>query len=340
MTFEEARSEFPVLERLAYLNAGTFGPLARATVAAMAARERADLEGGRGGEPYYMEARALRARVRARIAGLLGVDGAHVALTSSTTNACNIVLAGLDLGPEDEVVTTDVEHFGLLGPVHASGAGVRVARLRELPTAQALEAILAEIGPRTRLLALSHVSWMTGDVLPVSALKDATGLPVLVDGAQTVGAVPVDASAFDFYTVSAQKWLCGPDATGALYVADPQRLRVAAPSHFSQQRYEPDGSFVPVAGAARFDSGWIPLPSLAGLEAAIDGAPEWRFERARAIAVRCRELLEKRFEMVTAPDQATLVTFRLPGDAKETARRLYERGVVRIRAAADDLREA
>jgi len=317
-----------VLARLAYLNAGTFGPLARATVEAMAERERRDLELGRGGEPYYAEARALRARVRARIAALLEVPPELVALTTSTTNACNIVLAGLDLEPEDEVVTTDVEHFGLLGPLHASRARVRVARVRDLPPARFLEAILAEVGPRTRLLALSHVAWTTGNVLPVAELKEATGLPLLVDGAQTVGAISVDASPFDFYTVSAQKWLCGPDATGALYVADPDGLRVTAPTYFSQMSYEEDGSFVPRPGAARFDAGWISTASLAGLESAVVGAPEWRYDRAREVAERCRALLAERFEVVTAPAQATLVTFRPRGDAAETVRRLYERGVV------------
>src|SRR5262249_9634916 len=159
--------------------------------------------------------------------------------------------AGLGLAAEDEVVTTDSEHFGLLGPLHASGARVRVARIRDVAPERALDAILAEVGPRTRLLALSHVSWMTGNLLPVREARDATGVPVLVDGAQAAGAIPIDLGGLDFYTVSGQKWLCGPDATGALYVADPERLRVAAPTYLSQTAYEPDGAFVPREGAAR-----------------------------------------------------------------------------------------
>ena len=327
MTFDEARAQFPVLARVAYLNAGTFGPLARATVDAAAAWDRRLLEQGRSGQAHRDEVRALREQVRERISALLGVDAATVALTSSTTNACNIVLAGLDLAPDDEVVTTDAEHFGLLGALHASGARVRVARVRDLPAERALTAILAEVGSRARLLALSHVSWMTGNVFPVAELKRETGLPVLVDGAQTVGAVPVNATPFDFYTVSGQKWLCGPDATGALYVGDPDRLRVAAPTYFSHRGYEPDGSFAPVEGAARFDSGWISPGSLAGLEAALDAVPEWSSERARAVAERCYELLAERFEIVTAPGQATLVSFRSGGDAAEVAASLFERGV-------------
>src|SRR4029079_9159189 len=90
----------------------------------------------------------------------------QLALTSSTTNGCNIVLSGLELGPDDEVVTTDSEHPGLLLPPHVSGARVRVAEVAAKPTAAALPTILSCITPRTKLLALSHVLWTTGQVLP------------------------------------------------------------------------------------------------------------------------------------------------------------------------------
>jgi L-cysteine/cystine lyase len=322
VNFDEARAQFPVLDRIAYLNAGSMGPLAKATLDAMAARQQADLERGRTGRPYIDEMLALRSRVRAGLAGTIGVPAENVALTSSTTAGCNIVLAGLRLGPEDEVVTTDSEHFGLLGPLHASGARVRVARIRELPPEQALKTILAEVGPSTRLLALSHVSWLSGNVFPVEELRDETGLPMLVDGAQSAGAMPVDASAYDFYTVSGQKWLCGPDATGALYVRDPERLHVALPTYFSQDRHDETGAYTPKAGGARFDGGWIPTSSLAGLEAALGTVPHWAFHHAREVAARCWSLLSERFTVVTAPGQATLVSFVARGDAAEAAARL------------------
>ena len=328
MTLEEARAEFPVLTRFAYLNAGSVGPLPGVAAAAIERWNRRELEEGRASLAYFTDMLELRERGRATLAALVGVRPDQLALTSSTTDACNIVVGGLRLGPGDEVVTTDVEHFGVLGPLHASGARVRVAGLKGRPAAEAAEAILAEVTPRTRLLAVSHVAWTTGQVLPVEELKRETGLPLLVDGAQSVGAIPVDASPFDFYTVSGQKWLCGPVPTGALVVAEPEGLEVAAPNYLSQSSYQPDGRFEPRDGAARFDDGWIATGYLDGLLAAIEAAPEWRYERGRDVAARCRAQLEERFEVVTEPDQATLVSFRPNGDATEVAARLLDAGVI------------
>jgi L-cysteine/cystine lyase len=326
VTWEEARAEFPLFERYAYLNAGTNGPIARATAEAMAEQERRDLERGRGGAAYFERALELRDEVRAKLAAAVGAPPELMSLATSTTNGCNIVLAGLELGPEDEVITTDGEHFGLLGALAASPAQVRVAAVRELAPEESLEVLLREVTPRTRLFALSHVCWMTGNRFPAEQLKGSTGLPVLVDGAQSAGALELDATAFDFFAFSCQKWLCGPDATGGLVVLDPEALAVAAPSYLSQQAYAPTGAFTPREGAARFDSNWTPVPSLAGLSAALELKPEGRFERALEMAARCRALLAER--VVTAPGQATLVAFRVEGDSAEVVKDLYEAGVV------------
>jgi L-cysteine/cystine lyase len=329
VTVEQARAAYPVLERTAYLNAGTFGPLAQATLDTMARQQRLELAHGRAGRAYFDRMLELRESVRTKLASVLGVEAARVALTSSTTESCNLVLAGLGLEAGDEVVTTDCEHFGLIGALAVSGATPRIAAIRDRPAEQALEAILAEVSPRTRLLALSHVAWTTGNRLPVEELRAATALPILVDGAQSAGAIPLDASGFDFYTVSAQKWLCGPDATGALFVREPERLGLVAPSYFSQAGYDlARGTFEPKPGAARFDPGWISTASLAGVEAALDLHPDWGFERAAEMATRCRQLLEESFDVVTAPGQATLVSIRTPADPAEVVLRAHEQGVV------------
>jgi L-cysteine/cystine lyase len=321
VTFEEGRALFPVLERLTYLNAGTFGPLARPVVEAVERETRRDLEQGRAGSAWFEYALGVRDHLRAAVAALVGAEVEQVALTASTTDGCNIVLAGLDLRPEDEVVTTDSEHFGLLGPLHASGARVVVA-------APEPDAILAAVGPRTRLVAVSQVLWTTGALLPVRELRERAGVPVLVDGAQSVGALPVGAAGLDFLTISGQKWLCGPDATGALVVADPERLRIARPSYFSKLSNEPDGSFVARPGAARFEPNWMPVGSVAGLFAALELRPEWAFERAADVAARCRERLAGVVEVV--PGDSLLVSFRPPpGETAEAAaKRLEEAGVI------------
>jgi L-cysteine/cystine lyase len=318
MTAAEARALFPALERLAYLNAGTFGPLARPTAAAVQDQLDADLADGRFGKAYFERMLDLRKQARAALAGLVGAEPEQISLTSSTTDGCNIVLAGLDVQAEDEIVTTSEEHFGLIGPVHASGAHVVVVEPDP-------DAILAAVTPRTRLLALSQVLWTSGRALPVRELREQTRVPVLVDGAQSVGSIPVDAAGLDFLTISGQKWLCGPDSTGALVVADPERLRVARPSYFSQSAHEPSGSFEPAAGAARFDPGWLSSAVLAGLLAALDVRPEWAYERAETMAARCRELLAPLVEIV--PGDATLVAFRAEEPPALVAR-LAEEGVV------------
>jgi selenocysteine lyase/cysteine desulfurase len=321
VTFEEARAQFPVLERFAYLNAGSAGPLPRAAADAARSRLERDLEQGRGGATYIEEVLELRERVRGGIAAVLGTTAEHVALTDSTTRGCQVAVAGLVLDSGDEILTTADEHFGLLGQLHASGARVVVAEADE-------DALLAAVTPRTRLIALSHVLWTTGRRLDLTQVRRADGPPLLVDGAQSAGAIPVDLAGADFYTVSAQKWLCGPDASGALFVRDPERLPVALPSIFSPQGYEADGSFSPKNGARRFDSGWVGAPSLAGLEAALGVHPEWRYEAAAATAARCRELLEPLVDVVSPEGHSTLVSFRPRGDPTELVAALDAEGVI------------
>jgi L-cysteine/cystine lyase len=321
MTPDEARAQFPVLERYAYLNAGTNGPLARATVEALVDQAQRDLRSGRSGKEYFERMLELREAARAGFAAVLGVDLERIALVDSTTRGCSTVLAGLGLTGEDEAITTDQEHFGLAGPLYATGARVVMVDADE-------DAILAAITPRTRLIATSHVLWTTGRRLDLARLRRESGLPLLVDGAQSAGAIDVDVGDVDFYTVSAQKWLCGPDPSGALYVRDPELVRIKSPSYFSQESYELSGAFVARTTSARFDAGWIGVPNLVGLIAALGTHPDWRYERAAANAARCRELLEPHVEIVTPPGHSTLVSFRPNGDPTELVRTLEEQGVI------------
>jgi L-cysteine/cystine lyase len=321
MTFDEARAQFPVLDRFAYLNAGTNGPLARSTIEAVVEQAHSDLQLGRSGAEWIERVLAMRDDARAGLAAVVGVDAAHVALTDSTTRGCAIVFAGLGLRSEDEVVITTDEHFGLTGPAYASGARIVLSDANE-------DAILAAVTPRTRLIATSHVLWTTGRRLDLERLRTEGGVPILVDGAQSAGAIAVDATPFDYYTISAQKWLCSPEPAGALYVRDPERLRVVSPGYLGQSSYEPTGAFVPKEGGARFDSGWTGTPTLAGLVAALGTHPDWRYERAAEAAARCAELVAGQVEVVTPPGHSTLVSFRPDGDPAELVARLGEQGVI------------
>jgi len=321
MSYEDARRQFPVLEHTAYLNAGTNGPLARSTIDAFVTEAQRDLREGRSGKAYFERMIGLRVAARDGFAALLRVDAAHIAIVESTTRGCATVLAGFGLSGEDEVITTDQEHFGLTGPLFATGA-------RVVMTAAEEDAILGAITPRTRLIATSHVLWTTGRRLDVHRLKRESGLPVLVDGAQSAGAIPVELGELDFYTVSAQKWLGAPDPAGALYVRDPELVRVKTPSYFAQESYELTGEFVPKDSAARFDGGWVGVPALSGIVAALAVHPDWRYERSAEMAARCAELLARHVDVVTPPGHSTLVSFRPPGDPEELVASLHARGVV------------
>src|SRR5213592_3833928 len=270
MTPAEARALFPVLERVAYMNAGSVGPLSRRTFEAMQAAQTSALTGGRGAASVWEAAFANEAKTRQGIAALIGVAPEKVVPTTSTTEGCNIVVTGLRLTPEDEVVTTDGEHPGLLMPLLASGAQIKKARVMERPAAEALQAVVNEVTPRTRLVALSHVLWLNGHVLPLADIKRETGLPLLVDGAQSVGAIQVDAAVADWYTVSGQKWLCGPETTGALYVADHETLRPRMQSYYASARTD----------ATRLQVVHLAHTMVAGLRAAVADLPEWGFRRA------------------------------------------------------------
>ena len=97
---------------------------------------------------------------------------------------------------------------------------------------------------------------------------------------------------------------------------------------FAQDSYELSGAFVPKDSAARFDGGWVGVPALVGIVAALATHPDWRYERAAETAARCAELLTPHAEVVTPPGHSTLVSFRPQADPAELVSALYDRGVV------------
>jgi L-cysteine/cystine lyase len=299
---EIVRSGMPAARHAVYLNAGTWGPLP--TRAADAMRARIDVVESRGriGSSGYAEFSRIREAARAALAESMSSDPERIALTHSTSGGMNLVLGGLAFAPGDEIVTTDNEHAGLLEPLAAltrrSGVVVRVAEA--LHGSDPLDAVSSLIGPRTRLVALSHALWANGRVLPLAAISEAAhaaGAPVLVDGAQGVGAIDVDPAALgvDAYAGPGQKWLCGPNGVGFLWVAEgfEERFEVAAPSYYTRDFRSEGQPFWP--GARRHDGASLSTAGLAGVTAAVEfrrelvgwseGAAEMAGVRARCVAL-------------------------------------------------------
>jgi selenocysteine lyase/cysteine desulfurase len=330
------RTDLPCLKGYAYLNAGTNGPMPQAAIDAMAAEATAMCE-PRIGQAAMERLLGLRARARAAAARALGAPEDEVALTSSTSQGIGLVCAGLDWSDGGEVVTTTEEHPGLLGPLDELSQRYGVV-VRAVPSGDVIDAI----GPKTRMVAVSHVLWTTGLILPlpeIAAAAHDAGATLLVDGAQSAGAIALDmhATGADFYAASGQKWLLGPQGTGALWVHPRQhdRLRPATPSYFTYA----DGHVGPLrAGAARFDPGSIDTVVLAGFAAAMEwveglpgGREAWLREAADNAAEARARLASVPGAEVHDPGGPTsgLIALRLSEhESADAVARLAERGVL------------
>jgi L-cysteine/cystine lyase len=221
------RQDLPGIADHTYMNAASFGPLLRCVPPAMNSWMQKECFEGRLGMSTYEAMGNLYAEARSATVRLLHADVDEIALTGNTGEGLNIVCRGLDWQAGDEVIITDHEHISLLVLLYfirdRYGVIIRVAELGPGLERAAEEAIADLITPRTRLIVLSHISFMTGAVPHIRAVTDLAhehGVLVLVDGAQSAGVIPVDVKALgaDFYAFPMQKWLCGPDGTGALYI--------------------------------------------------------------------------------------------------------------------------
>ena len=199
-----------MFERFAFLNAGSDGPVpSRAVEAAHDEVERQARDGRHS--DYFTRGAELRSRQRAAYAGLLGCDPDELALTTCTTQGIATTVAGFVRG--DTIVTSDEEHPGVYGPL--AQARERGAEIVVVPFDRLAEAVDVS----TTAVVCSHVSWVSGALAPAELAS--VGAPVIYDGAQGIGAVPVEVKALGCaaYAGSGQKWLCGPDGSGMLYVA-------------------------------------------------------------------------------------------------------------------------
>ncbi len=338
------RADLPAVQARTYLNAGTFGPLPEPVRAAMVDYLDRQTRDGRIGSAAFAEWDALLGDGHAAIADALGVPTDEVALTRSTTEGLDLVLFGKSWQPGDEVVTTTSEHPGLTVPLEilARRHGVTVRVVDVEHPADPVAAIEAALRPRTRLVALSHVLWTTGDELPlarIAALVHAAGAELLVDGAQGTGCVPVDPHLLDadYYTVSAQKWLCAPSGTGGLWVRPSlvRGLEPSMPSYFTRDFGHPDGPR-DWPTARKLDPGSLSLVAMLGLREAVAwwraaAGPDAGLARAAELADRLRARLGEIAGVALAEvgGPTPLLAFAIEGvDADDAVRELEQADVL------------
>jgi L-cysteine/cystine lyase len=237
-SFAELRASIPAMADTIYLNSGWSGPSSRFVLDRI--REVLETEATVG--PASVEgvrlAREKTALALPVIAELIGGDSDEVAVTHGTTEGVNLVLFGINWQPGDELVTSDLEHGAIMNPTYVleERFGVTVKRVKTPPAAttqEMLDLFQAAITPKTKLVALSHIQFSVGLRLPIEDIAEMAhkaGALIVVDGAQTGGHIDVNVRKIgaDFYAISGQKWLCGPQATGAFW-ADPDRIRQIAP---------------------------------------------------------------------------------------------------------------
>lgn len=239
LNLESHRQQFPALENKTYFNYGGQGPMPQAALDAIQAGH---LEIQRTG-PFNAEIFGWINRqtdeLRQALAGLLGTSTNTITLTENVSVGCNIALWGFDWQAGDHILITDCEHPSVLGTIQELQRRFHI-EVTTCPIMDTLNhgdpvAVIAEhLQPKTRLVALSHLLWNTGQVLPLTEIVQACHthrnhldqpVRVLADAAQSVGSLPLDleATGVDFYAFTGHKWLCGAAGLGGLYVSSEAR---------------------------------------------------------------------------------------------------------------------
>ncbi len=333
------REALPALAAGIYLNTGSVGPLPAETAAAMAEIAAWERDVGRAHADVLEDTLIRMAEARASVAAVLGTDVTAVGLTHSTTDAMNVGTLAIDWRAGGRIVTTRSEHAGGLGPLYALQKRGRVEldlvdAGADGDDARTLAAFDAAITSGTRLVALSHVLWTTGALMPIAAIAEmahARGALVIVDGAQAAGAIPFrfDELGVDVYAVPAQKWLLGPEGMGAI-VVDPsvlERLTPALGGSFTFERIDGVGEAAWWPDARRFEATNFHRPSIVGMARSIGWLSMYigldyvhRHGPARALAAARRLAAIDGVTVLTPIDRmATLVTFRIAGWTAQAA---------------------
>ncbi|HOI65548.1 MAG TPA: cysteine desulfurase [Thiomonas arsenitoxydans] len=333
------RAQFPILAQtvhgkpLVYLDNAATAQKPLAVLDAMRAFEVRDYANVHRGV-HVLSQRATDAfeAARAKVAAFLHARSAgEIVFVRGATEAINLVAQSYTrprLQPGDEVLVTAMEHHADIVPwqmiCDATGAKLRVAPIRD-DGALDLQALPELLGPRTRMLAVTHVSNVLGtvnDVASVAQLAHARGVPVLVDGAQAVAHLPVDVQALgcDFYVFSGHK-LYGPTGIGVLWGR--AEMLDAMPPYQGGGDMIRSVSFERTTYAdppTRFEAGTPHITGAVGLAAAIDFVQGLGWD---AIAQHERALLERAQSALsripglriygTVPDKIGVISFNIDG---------------------------
>ena len=326
MDIAALRSQIPALGQQVWMNTGWSGPSPQSVIDAL--KNRIDMEAME--PPASMRvietAREIRAQILESVGRLMNADPEALVLTRNTTEGLNIVMSGLDWQPGDEIVTCSLEHPSVLAPAWMIGLryGVNV-RIVNLDPHDSEEAILekfgAVVGPKTRLIFISHIQYSTGMRMPareLARIAHENGAEILLDGAQTGGHSELDmvADDYDYYSIPGQKWMLGFEGTGALYIRK-ELIPQVHPAHTGGRGMEspvtPD-NLVPIPDTTdKFygGSGSIPLQA-AFLEATrfIEGIGVGSIEaRNLQLASRLKaQLRESPHVTVLSPEDGTLAS--------------------------------
>jgi isopenicillin-N epimerase len=221
------RARFLMPRELVFTNAANLCPTSLPVFDALAANTRyLDADPSSASRAKLTQGREESRRL---VAAALRATPEEIIMTRNTSEANNLVSSGLKLGPDDEVLVFADNHPSniVAWREKAKRFGftvVEVPVVNPHPGAQAyVDAFVKAMTPRTRVMAVTHVTNTMGDMLPVAELCRVArerGVLSLVDGAQSFGVLDVDVKALgpDFYSGSCHKWPCGPKEIGVLYV--------------------------------------------------------------------------------------------------------------------------
>lgn len=213
------RKKFPLNKNRVYFNSGTSGPVSFKVLDAVKKQMDIFAETGEYGSTDP---------AREKVAQFFGVNASEISLTHNATEGINIVTWGLPLKKGDEVIITKQEHVGNALPWlnRAKLDGIILKPFEPASTAQGnIDLILKNINPRTKVIAIPHITCTTGQVLPIKEIAEIAkrkNIYTAIDGAQGAGSLNLDLKDLDcdFYASCFHKWMLGPSGTGFLYVKE------------------------------------------------------------------------------------------------------------------------